>query len=148
MVKILLYIFRVSIVVVFCKWCYSYFYTVLSICNHFYTTPKALSFKPYRVYAIPYWYIDSDKTDIQQQLRFCEQTKNLTRTLFKLFCKFLCRFCTKTIWNGQILKFPWGWTLLKQALKSLFHCNFASIWTLNPIYKVCVSPMMSTFVVF
>ena len=50
LVRILLYIFRVLIVVVFCKWCQSYFYTVLSICNHFYTTPEALSFKPYRVW--------------------------------------------------------------------------------------------------
>ena len=49
LVGILLYIFWVLIVVVFCKWCYSYFYTVLSVCSHFYTTPQALSFKPYRV---------------------------------------------------------------------------------------------------
>ena len=50
LVRILLYNFRVLIVVVFCKWCYSYFFNaVLSICNHFYRTPQALSFKPYRV---------------------------------------------------------------------------------------------------
>ena len=33
-------------------------------------------------------------------------------------------------------------------LKNLFHCNFSTIWTLNPIYKVCVCPMMLTFVFF
>ena len=38
--------------------------------------------------------------------------------------------------------------ILLLTLKNLFHCNFSSIWTLNPIYKVCVCPMMSTFVVF
>ena len=32
--------------------------------------------------------------------------------------------------------------------KNLFHCNFSTIWTLNPIYKVCVCPMMLTFVFF
>ena len=33
-------------------------------------------------------------------------------------------------------------------LKNVFHCHFSSIWTLNPIYKVCFCPMMSTFVFF
>ena len=28
--------------------------------------------------------------------------------------------------------------ILLLTLKSLFHCNFSSIWTLNPIYKVWV----------